>query len=59
MASSMEAWNTPICCCNWVLNCVPGISQALTQFFCCKAVSGVGGTVLAGVFKDSASKRKD
>ena len=57
MASTMEVWNTPICCCSWVLNCVPRDFSHLLSVLCCKAVPGVGGTV-CGVFRDNVSKRK-
>ena len=53
----MGTRKTPICCCSWMLNWVPGDFSSLLSIFCCKAVPGVGGTV-CGVFKDKDSKCK-
>ena len=36
--------------------CYPGIFSKFDSIFCCKAVPGVGGTVLAGVFIDNELK---
>ena len=41
----------------YLKNC-PGNFLDLFQFFCCKAVPGVGGTVLAGVLSDKELKGK-
>ena len=53
----MEAWKTPICC-NWMLKVLPRDFSSLDSIFCCKAVAGVGGTDLAGVFRDNDLKSR-
>ena len=57
IASSMDAWKTPICCSSWMLNWLPRDFSSLLSILFCKAVPGVGGTVW-GVLKDKDSKRK-
>ena len=55
MASSMEAWNTPISCFSWMFNELPRDFSSLPSILFCNAVPGVGGTV-QGVLSDRDSK---
>ena len=46
----------PFVAVNEYLKNFPGIFQDLFEFFCCKAIPGLGGTNLAGVLRDKELK---
>ena len=52
----MDAGKEPICCCKLIFKEFPRDFSRFVSIFCCKAVPGVGGTVLAGVLRDKELK---